>query len=1028
MMTPRPLLLLVAAASAHNLIPNEDKVLNRITFSSCMHQDPAGFGDDTIYFQSWDTFAAAGADLAIFTGDNVYGDCSTAECTELKAAYAALAAIPAFQRFKAQVPYVATWDDHDYGRNNAGESFFGKQVAKEEFLKFYNVPMNDQRRAHGGIYTSYTFGPHGKRLQIILLDDRWFKNANTILGDEQWEFLAAELAKPADLRIVVSGMQFLGNLFEGFYEQPCELEKLLSIMPDNVVLISGDRHIGGFYQVDAMGAGVYGGSFPDNLGNPVKSLNKADYKNTPLLEVTASSLTHAWNEAGLELGNNRVPGYDIVRTDHFGQIDIDWDARTLRASLVPSNTANTGAMPSEIGETVTISLSFPAVKPECPADCVHSSRRLLFSTAPVCPSGCDEPLPATCPVVWPTGCKPAATASPTAVSKVLTPSLGSYPPDSLLSVHPNISLTAMLSSGEYGTLAADSLWQVPAQWNGLSMVTGPHDGAGMQVLSKGLLRYYVNNEISAGSGIPLRYSATADAGSPGQPFPSLSESFVMNGATIRYFDMEVEYEGGATKYTHVSSGVAVKRLYISTDAAPEGELVTSVDKMKELTGLVGMSRWCGGSFHIQHQFSHLLDGAGFQDALYLAGHEEGGFGGVGVLDPATGSTYLLPISTMVETATPLYSGSTDYVAMVVNIYPEAGVGQRVHLYVGRKVGTDFLGRNGLNPKYGQFYVLTVPGHETWDNMAAEQAYPGIFVPVETATGAINSGNAKNEWSSANQLNPTMWAQAMTEIDDIAVLQIAYDAGTDGLLVKNGIELPAQVTASAKRFRLKEVDPLFGFPDGIYWSPKGFLLMAEDGATGRLLRMALDAAGNSDRRVTMLARVGDESLRTQLNSIPALSMTASSQAEFTGILPHGFYHVLNAGSSPEVRLQAELDGREQYLVNLQLHSLTSGLLKALSLGEGTQLLRVDVEPDPVNTAARLYAWQGVGYYNGKRTEYCAANDCSAMRGPFVPGEIVLESDFEVLEVWRGLAPGTYMDDLQAIIEESLSYKNMEPAGF
>eukprot|EP00962_Isochrysis_galbana_P048178 scaffold19988_cov126-Isochrysis_galbana.AAC.1 len=620
----------------------------------------------------------------------------------------------------------------------------------------------------------------------------------------------------------------------------------------------------------------------------------------------------------------------------------------------------------------------------------------------------------------------------------------------------------MLSSGEYGTLAADSFWQVPAQWNGLSMVTGPHDGAGMQVLSKGLLRYYVNNEISAGSGIPLRYSATADAGSPGQPFPSLSESFVMNGATIRYFDMEVEYEGGATKYTHVSSGVAVKRLYISTDAAPEGELVTSVDKMKELTGLVGMSRWCGGSFHIQHQFSHLLDGAGFQDALYLAGHEEGGFGGVGVLDPATGSTYLLPTSTMVETATPLYSGSTDYVTMVVNIYPEAGVGQRVHLYVGKKVGTDFLGRNGLNPKYGQFYVLTVPGHETWDNMAAEQAYPSIFVPVETATGAINSGNAKNEWSSANQLNPTMWAHAMTEIDDIAVFQIAYDAGTDGLLVKNGIELPAQVTASAKRFRLKEVDPLFGFPDGIYWSPKGFLLMAEDGATGRLLRMALDAAGNSDRRVTMLARVGDESLRTQLNSIPALSMTASSQAEFTGILPHGFYHVLNAGSSPEVRLQAELDGREQYLVNLQLHSLTSGLLKALSLGEGTQLLRVDVEPDPVNTAARLYAWQGVGYYNGKRTEYCAANDCSAMRGPFnmepalpfawlgvgyyngkrteycaandcsamrgpfVPGEVVLESDFEVLEVWRGLAPGTYMDDLQAIIDESLSYKNMELA--
>jgi hypothetical protein len=107
----------------------------------------------------------------------------------------------------------------------------------------------------------------------------------------------------------------------------------------------------------------------------------------------------------------------------------------------------------------------------------------------------------------------------------------------------------------------------------------------------------------------LQYSATADAGSPGQPFPSPSESFVMNGATIRYFDMEVEYEGSATKYTHVSSGVAIKRLYISTDTAPQGEIVTSVDRMEELTGLVGMLHWCGGSFHIKHQFSHLLNGA-----------------------------------------------------------------------------------------------------------------------------------------------------------------------------------------------------------------------------------------------------------------------------------------------------------------------------------------------------------------------------------------------------------------------------------
>jgi len=77
---------LAAAVTAHNLVPSEDSVLSRITFSSCAHQDPGGFGGDSIFFESWDTFANAGADLALLTGDNVYGDCVTTDCAELKQA------------------------------------------------------------------------------------------------------------------------------------------------------------------------------------------------------------------------------------------------------------------------------------------------------------------------------------------------------------------------------------------------------------------------------------------------------------------------------------------------------------------------------------------------------------------------------------------------------------------------------------------------------------------------------------------------------------------------------------------------------------------------------------------------------------------------------------------------------------------------------------------------------------------------------------------------------------------------------
>jgi len=79
-------------------------------------------------------------------------------------------------------------------------------------------------------------------------------------------------------------------------------------------------------------------------------------------------------------------------------------------------------------------------------------------------------------------------------------------------------------------------------------------------------------------------------------------------------------------------------------------------------------------------------------------------------------------------------------------------------------------------------------------------------------------------------------------------------------------------------------------------------------------------------------------------------------------------------------------------------------------------------------AMPYVWDGVGYYNGKRESYCAANDCTDHRGPFVAGEIVLVSDWAILEVWREMAPGTYTNDLDTIVAESLSYSNMEAAGF
>ncbi len=43
-------------------------------------------------------------------------------------------------------------------------------------LDFFEVPADDIRRQREGVYWSQVFGPAGKRVQVILLDTRYFRS------------------------------------------------------------------------------------------------------------------------------------------------------------------------------------------------------------------------------------------------------------------------------------------------------------------------------------------------------------------------------------------------------------------------------------------------------------------------------------------------------------------------------------------------------------------------------------------------------------------------------------------------------------------------------------------------------------------------------------------------------------------------------------------------------------------------------------------------------------------------------------
>lgn len=308
--------------------------VRRIAIGSCYSQKR---NDDRV----WEALRAAKPDLFIYAGDTLYADDENdkAGLPDLRAAYANLADLEPFAALRADVPVLPIWDDHDFGMNDGGADFRRRDTAEALFEEAWYVPLDDPRRQRPGVYHSFMRGNPGERLHVILLDTRFFRSplkvtdeygergkerytpdddpSKTLLGAEQWRWLQAELARPADLRFVVSSIQVLadGHGWEAWRQLPKERERLFAALreasPAPVFLFSGDRHVAGFYEQD--------------VGLP-----------TPLLEFTSSALNNTipdrYRKNTLaEAGPHRLG--DLYGEANFGTVDIDWTQRLLKMTL-----------------------------------------------------------------------------------------------------------------------------------------------------------------------------------------------------------------------------------------------------------------------------------------------------------------------------------------------------------------------------------------------------------------------------------------------------------------------------------------------------------------------------------------------------------------------------------------------------------------------------------------------------------------------------------------------------------------------
>ena len=310
------------------------KTLTRIIFASCARQDL----DQSI----WDQVASENPDLTLFIGDNVYGDDDPddPELKTLAAAYGVLSQSEPFSRARAAAPMLTVWDDHDYGLNDGGGAYPHKHASDALFDYVWAVAEDDSRRARPGVYGSWIIGDAGRRVQIILLDTRFFRSdlklsdepgtrgkeryvldadpQKTMLGAEQWAWLEAELKKPAELRLLVSSIQVIsdGHGWEGWKMLPAERERLYQMIDDtgadNLILLSGDRHSAGLYR-------------------------RNDVIDYPLLEATSSSLNLPLtaivppDRLFMEPGPNRLG--EMYMEANYGVIDINWDDGSVYVTI-----------------------------------------------------------------------------------------------------------------------------------------------------------------------------------------------------------------------------------------------------------------------------------------------------------------------------------------------------------------------------------------------------------------------------------------------------------------------------------------------------------------------------------------------------------------------------------------------------------------------------------------------------------------------------------------------------------------------
>jgi len=280
------------------------------------------YGNDSSIFK---TMAQVPAAFHIWMGDNWYArevDFGSEWGLNYRASRDRAHSI--LQPFMAAMPQYATWDDHDYGPNDAGKSFILKEESRAIFKNYSANPSYGQNGQ--GIYTKVSYSD----VDVFLTDDRYFRSEpgitdstsgtlnkeKTFFGPQQMEWLQNELLfSSATFKIIVVGSQVLNgmNKFECLRNYPFEYKQLLDFISDHkikgIVFFSGDRHHSEVIRLERTGAYT-------------------------LYDITISPYTAGVSAVrGEEVNNPDREKNTLVEAQNFGKISVTGAAKARKLKV-----------------------------------------------------------------------------------------------------------------------------------------------------------------------------------------------------------------------------------------------------------------------------------------------------------------------------------------------------------------------------------------------------------------------------------------------------------------------------------------------------------------------------------------------------------------------------------------------------------------------------------------------------------------------------------------------------------------------